>query len=93
MKNLSIEEATVLLSEIGHQANVSAFKKDEYDQEKKVTVLNNGFCWDLDGASLGGANNDLNAETALEQIMNSEERKFEVYSSYFNYAIGTYSIS
>ena len=93
MKVLSTEETRRILAEIGHVSTVEAFKINEYDEVEKHIVLNNSMCYSIDGNSLGGSNNDANAEVAIEQICKSMDRKFTVRSAYFQHYNGTYQIA
>jgi hypothetical protein len=95
MKKITREDARTLIAEIGHMATVSILiNNPEYrdhghgPEKKKVTILNEAICYDKDGAQLGGASNEANADTTVDQI----DREFEVYSDYFRWASGGYEI-
>ena len=91
MKNLSKKEAQRILSEVGHHANVTVetFDKEGYPQTQ--CVLNNAIPFSLGGAQLGSSDNSSNAKKALAQIKKAGGQ-FKIYSSYFYWATGEYSI-
>jgi hypothetical protein len=95
-KQITREEAINLFIRIGDACNVSAEVFTANFQYEETAVLNNGVVF-INGQGSTFLNNEThtgrerNAIEALKQI-EKIGNKFKVYSSYFNWANGDYSL-
>lgn len=91
MKPLSYDEARQMIYEIASQATIYVNIDGEHEVEEK-TILGNATVFDVDGAQLGSSNNKWLADKVMDIVVNNGG-EFRVYSSYFNWATGSYKLA
>lgn len=90
VKQITHEEALILLTEIGHVASITIPVMDNHTREEEYkAVLRNAIVYNpYHGVQRGMGSNESNAERAMRYI----KKRFRVYSSYFSWATGDYEI-
>ena len=93
MKEVSTAEATHLIAEVSRSASVSVKIADEYGNQDKRILMNDSHVYKLNGEYIGitGSDDEV-AKRVVEEIKESSDWKFSIYSSYFRSANGDYQL-
>jgi hypothetical protein len=91
MKTLDYNEARQMIYEIAAHATIFVSVQGEYEMEEK-TILGNATVFNPDGSQVGSSKNEWIADRVME-IVKRNGGEFRIYSSYFNWATGSYKLS